>query len=155
MIQRIQTLFLLLAAAVMGVLLVPSLSFVSYEGNPEVLEGPVKALLADQVYNVYDQSVLLGITGVAAILALATIFLFKNRPLQMRLNQIGMAAGILILLLAAIFFYPALEESELSVTALSPGLGIGIPVLFIIFLFMASRNIRKDEKLVRSMDRLR
>ena len=130
MIQRIQSLFLLLAAGVMGILLIPSLSFLNFNGESDKLEGTARAFLADQAYNIYDQSVLLGMVAATAALSLITIFLYGNRPLQLRINKITMAAGILVILLAAIFFYPVVEESDISLSQLTPGVGLALPVIW-------------------------
>lgn len=110
------------------------------------------ALLADGVYTLNDHIALLVVFGLAAALALVSIFLFRNRKLQLRLvlfTLIGVLIGIG--LIAGLFLQQGGELSD----QLEGGLGIILPFLSILFLILAYRFIRRDDKLVRSMDRLR
>ena len=85
------------------------------------------------------------------IFASVTIFLYRNRPLQARLCVVGM------FLQAA--WYGYLAYCWTSAFALSgtfhPSFIVCLPLIAIIFLVMARQGIIKDEKLVRSMDRIR
>jgi hypothetical protein len=144
MLQRIQTIFLALAAG--AVFATISLPFAT---APQPIE--TSALFADSVYDVNDHLVLLICFAVGGALALASIFLFKNRPLQMRLSLLaffavlgGLVFGIVLLVL---------DRGSLDQAALA--LGTGSPLVALVFLLLARRAIQKDEKLVRSMDRLR
>lgn len=135
MIQRIQTIWLLLAAAAAFASL--KLSF--YSGNKdnnlfEVLTGSSHFLLM--------------ILSVAVgLLALITIFLYKNRKLQIRLNLLGIALQLAVL---AVYFQQTKTYVQGNFT-LTSALSFIIPVFFILALL----GIRKDEKLIKSMDRLR
>ena len=87
----------------------------------------------------------------SAVLALIAIFLFKNRKDQFVLNRSNM---ILNLFLLGFFVYRSLNLSgETSVS--EKGIGMLIPVFSIVFLVLANRAIKKDEDLVKSVDRLR
>ena len=86
------------------------------------------------------------------ILALITIFLFKKRTLQMRLNYLNIFLSVL--LVGGIFYFATILEKETSSVA-EYGIGGIFPLLGIIFLFLANNFIRKDERLIRSADRLR
>jgi hypothetical protein len=124
MIQRIQSLYLLLATGSLGTLFMRSVAFADFtEPNPSLSAS------ADGYLNIYDSPISMGMTVVGIALSLLTIFLFKNRPLQVQLTWLG------ILTMAALLGFP------LS--------------LSVVFSFLAIRSIRKDEKLVRSADRLR
>lgn len=86
-------------------------------------------------------------------LCLIAIFLFKKRPTQNRLCIIS-----ILLAIAAI----ALEVKNAESYKAQPGFVKGtyqlaalLPILMIIFLIMAIRGIHKDQKLVKSLDRLR
>ena len=84
-------------------------------------------------------------------LALTSIFLFKNRQNQFVLNRLNI---ILNLFLLGFFVYRSLSLSgEASVS--EKGIGMLIPVFSIVFLVLANRAIKKDEDLVKSVDRLR
>ena len=85
------------------------------------------------------------------VLALISIFLFKNRQNQFVLNRLNI---ILNLFLLGFFVYRSLSLS--GETAVSEkGIGMLIPVFSIVFLVLANRAIKKDEDLVKSVDRLR
>tara|TARA_R110002049_G_scaffold17731_3_gene68622 strand:+ start:4334 stop:4675 length:342 start_codon:yes stop_codon:yes gene_type:complete len=92
-----------------------------------------------------------GIFYVSAILAMIAILLFKNRKNQFVLNRLNM---ILNLFLLGFFVYRSLNLSgETSVS--EKGIGMLIPVFSIVLLVLANRAIKKDEDLVKSVDRLR
>ncbi|MBK8388026.1 MAG: DUF4293 family protein [Saprospiraceae bacterium] len=77
MIQRIQSIFLLLSSS----------GFIGqFFTDLATSTKPIPYLLADQVYEVQDSPVLVGLTVVGALVSLAAIFLFKNRPLQQKLS---------------------------------------------------------------------
>ena len=149
MIQRIQSIFLLLAAAALG-----GQFGLPYLQAPE--NDPARTLpaLTDGVFNPLDNPGLLGLSALGALVSLAAIFLFKNRPLQARLAGVSAIAGILLLALIAFTtkstFDQAPEGSSMQFAA-----GLALPVLALVFNWLATRAIRKDEALVRSMDRLR
>jgi len=89
----------------------------------------------------------------ASGLEIAAIFLFKKRPLQIRLVSL---ANILVALMLAILSYAAYNLSGAHPgTGLVPGAGL-LPLLaVVIFNLLALRGIRADEKLVKDMHRLR
>lgn len=135
MIQRIQSIWLLLAAAASFASL--KLTFYSgYKSNNlfEELKG--------------SSNFLLMILSVAVgLLALITIFLFKNRKLQLRLTLLGIVLQAAVLL---IYFQQTKNFLQGNYT-LTSAISFIIPVFFI----LAWLGIRKDEKLIKSMDRLR
>ncbi len=86
-----------------------------------------------------------------AALALLSIFKYKNRQNQFVLNRLNM---ILNLFLLGFFVYRSLNLSGEN-TISEKGIGMLIPVFSIVFLVLANRAIKKDEDLVKSVDRLR
>ncbi|MDX1685623.1 MAG: DUF4293 family protein [Saprospiraceae bacterium] len=155
MIQRIQTLFLLLAALCMAALFAPTLAFVTVEGDTSTMKNAAQSMMADGLFNIYDHVLILALVGLAAIVVFINIFFFRNRTLQLRINRVAMAAGILVILLAGIFFYQDYQMMDTGKYVITIDFGILAPVLFILMLVLASRYIKKDDRLVRSMDRLR
>jgi hypothetical protein len=139
MLQRIQTIWLMLAA-ICGFL---TLKFPFYSGNKADANN-VKTF----EYLIASGSIIILILTVAVfVTVLITIFLYKNRKLQLRITL----AVIVVSLLNIFLYYTETKkfaEGNYSLTAL---LTVAIPF----FLFFAARNIYKDEKLVKSMDRLR
>lgn len=135
MIQRIQTIWLLLAAICVFL----TIQFPLYSGTTA---NNVFVELNGQ-YNL----LLLIITVAVGILSAVTIFLFKNRKLQVRLAIVALIVQIGAL---------ALYISQLkNFTSGNFALGSVLSFAVIIFLIMAIVAINKDQKLVKSLDRLR
>ncbi|MGK2861981.1 MAG: DUF4293 family protein, partial [Chitinophagaceae bacterium] len=86
------------------------------------------------------------ITGCSILVSLITIFLFKNRKLQLRLT----IAGLILSLLAIVLYFLEMKKMD-GVIALSSVFVFIVPISY----FMAARGIWKDEKLVKSLDKLR
>lgn len=136
MLQRIQTIYLFLAALVSA-----GLIFVFNIGENAAGE----AVFAQDILVVF------GLFLASAALSLVTIFLFKNRKLQFVLGRLNI---ILNLILLGLFVYWSLNvsgESNIS----EKGIGMLIPIISIVFLVLANKAIKKDEDLVKSVDRLR
>jgi hypothetical protein len=144
MIQRIQSIFLLLAA----------LCFFGLFGIPFASSDVVGAhFFADQVYDVTDHTILTVLAILGGVISLIGIFLYKNRSAQMRMGIFSIIASIFILVVAFLLVYN--EADKLGDIEIYEKLGIGLPVLSILFVVLANRFIKKDDKLVKSMDRLR
>lgn len=148
MIQRIQTVYLLLAAAAaLGQFALPYL--VAATAGPIALPA-----LSDGRLNPLDNPGLLALTALTALVSAVAIFLFRNRPLQGRLAGGAAVASLLLLVLAALTTKQTLDAVPAD-TSLQIQAGLGLPAVALIFQWLAMRNIGKDEKLVRSIDRLR
>jgi hypothetical protein len=91
-------------------------------------------------------------TVVMAVLVATTIFLYRNRMLQKRLCSI--AVFVLIFLNGLVFFSLLYAKNSLSYTA-TYNLTAIFPMICAILVYMAERRIKKDEDLVRSLDRIR
>ena len=136
MIQRIQSVYLLLLALTAGVLPFFTELWTNAKG--------LMVYAQDQLW------VSIAFYAVAA-LAVIAIFMFKNRKNQFVFNRLNM---ILNLFLLGFFVYRSLNLSgETSVS--EKGIGMLIPIVSIVLLFLANRAIKKDEDLIKSVDRLR
>jgi len=146
MIQRIQSIFLLLAAACAFCLF--AFPFATTDTNIEA-----SSLFSDGIYNLNDHQALLALFAVAGGLSAIAIFLFKNRKTQLMLGRFAIIANIIGIVLLIVFFF---QDRDTYSDLPNDGFGIYLPVLFLVFAGLALRNISKDEKLVRSSyDRLR
>ena len=145
MIQRIQSVLLLLAAAAVFALF--KLPF----GSAETIAG--SALFNDGIFSIQDHVGLLGLFCAAGAIAFISIFLFNNRPLQLKLSRVAIIANVIGIILAAVLFMQ--DSNAMGAAVPKEELGLGLPVLSIIFAALAIRFINKDENLVKSMDRLR
>ena len=98
----------------------------------------------------------LALVIVVVALNLGTIFLYKNRVTQLRLIKLNLvlATGLLA---ATVLYIDVAMSQYIEGTELEPtyGLALAMPLLIMVFTFLANRSIKKDEALVRSMDRLR
>jgi hypothetical protein len=135
MIQRIQTLWLLLAGA--GSLATLKLSF--FSGNKD------NNLFAE--LNGTSHFLLLILAVAIAVTAFAAIFLFKNRRLQTQLSFLG----FLLQVGALVLYFLQTQKYVQGNFTLTSAVSFAIPVFFILALL----GIRKDAKLIKSMDRLR
>lgn len=96
---------------------------------------------------------MLALFSLAGIAAIGSIFLFKNRKIQMRLTLLSLLVTVAGIVWSFIFYSQALKA--LSDQTYKDELGRFLPLLALVFMTLAYRFIRKDEKLVKSMDRLR
>jgi len=154
MIQRKQTLFLLAGLVCLAFLFAPSVSLATIEGT--VLEERVSgsAMLEDGVFNITDHIILMLLALLGILFSFITILYFKNRSVQMRLCRFIIIATILMILLGGWFFYQNLLLIPVG-TEVHIEYGILLPPAVIVFIIFAMRFINRDEKLVRSSDRLR
>lgn len=146
MIQRIQSIFLLLAGAT-G-LTQPAVDFATV---PAAVAG--SELFADAQYDVFDSMGLLIPFLAGGALAVVAIFLFNNRKNQLLVSRISFLAYLVGIALTVIFY---MRDAIYQGTAEpNDGVGLYLPIAGLILLILAMRYIGKDEKLVRSADRLR
>lgn len=143
MIQRIQSVFLFLAAVACLVLFALP---VATTNTPEA----ASALFSDGQYTLSDDPVLMGFFAFAGLLLLGGIFLFRNRPLQIRLSWLSIA-----IILGGVGYGFYLLSADQAQNEAQVGSGIALPLLAIILAYLAKTYIHKDERLVRSADRLR
>lgn len=157
MIQRIQTIWLLLATVViLGLFMFPYLNYIDLVGLGKKLSvtGEYSAVNNESVKqsNFLLQTIA---TVVVALVPLATIFQFKNRKLQIKLIFVSIAS---IALLGVWMYFTSAATLDLisqSFGANNIGVGFFLLPISIIFLAMALGGIRNDEKLIKSADRLR
>jgi len=140
MFQRIQTLWTLLAACC-GFL---TFKFSFYSGNLPAngATGPTFKHLSAST------SLLIFVLTVALVSGLIIdIFLYKNRKLQLRLLLIGIAVSLLNIFL----YYQQTQQYAEGTYAFTALFTLAIPILLV----LAARGVYRDEKLVKSADRLR
>ena len=89
--------------------------------------------------------------GLSALLAIISIFAFKNRQNQFVLNRFNILSNLILL---GVFSWRTLQSSGENSFS-EKGVQLVVPFISIVFLFLANRAIRRDEELVKSADRLR
>jgi Domain of unknown function (DUF4293) len=146
MIQRIQTIYLFLAAtAGFGVLALP------FASTPEVVQS--SALFSDNLFSTSDNIGLLVLFALAGALAIGSIFLFNNRKVQLKISWAALLANLFGFGLAGFLFFQ--DKARLGSSTVNGGVGAFLPIAFILFVFLAIKGIKKDESIVKSADRLR
>ena len=137
MIQRIQSIFLILAAGtVFGQFAVPYASADS--GNP-ALALPA---LADGALNPFDNVGLLGLSLLSGVLSLAAVFLFRNRSLQARLALLSLLACIMLVVLAVLVCKQTLDALPEGMQV-QYGAGLALPPLAALLTSLSARDIPK------------
>ena len=134
MIQRIQSIYLILVAIIAG-------------GIPYIL-----GLWNTTNINIFTINTLYIVAGfiISAMMSLVSIFMFKNRKSQFIINRLNIILNFILLI---VFVYSSLTTSgEIEVS--EKGVGI-LPIISIVLLVLANKAIKKDEDLVKSVDRLR
>jgi peptidoglycan/LPS O-acetylase OafA/YrhL len=146
MLQRIQSLFLLFAAGLQSIQFLPQFGLLAAPPNPQ------HAYLADGLINGRDLSALWVLFGLGAAMSLVAIFMFKNRKQQVLVARLSIITILFALLLTV---YQVHFVQKLPVEGMTPSFGLYAAVASAVLAMLAARAIRKDEKLVRSIDRLR
>lgn len=154
MIQRIQTLYLLLVTALMAVTLTTRLAWFGGAGEEFSLYA---FSLKGADGEVLHSAVYLGILLIlSAVLPLVTIFLYRRRMLQIRLCVVEMVFLVGSALMEGIYYYLGCRVvSDLALSAHGLRAPIALPVVALLLTWLAVRAISRDELLVRSADRIR
>ena len=90
--------------------------------------------------------------GLSTTLTLFSIISFKKRQNQFVIGRLNI---ILNLILLGLFVYHSLNLSGETQVVSEKGIGMFLPILAIVLLGFANKAIKKDEDLVKSVDRLR
>lgn len=157
MIQRIQTLYLLVVTALMAVTLFCPIVSLNVEGSQVTLAA--FAITDAQGVLSHASAWLGGLLAVTTLLPFVTIFLFKHRQLQIRLCGVELALLVGDVLVMVGFAY-ALSQNiftdfNLGFSNLAFHIPVIMPIVSAILTFMALKATLKDELLVRSLDRIR
>ncbi len=169
MIQRIQSVYLALAVAALIVLFfLPLASFTSdfvyYKFYVSHLDQ-----ISDQSGNgaaMVNNNIVLALgvfTGLIVLVSGIAIFLYKNRRFQSKIVKLGILMNVMLIGLIFFVFLPLIgrtlnAEMNYETIAFIFNLQIAViyfPLVSLLMLILANRSIMKDEKLVRSADRLR
>lgn len=139
MIQRSQSIWLLLASVC---------AFLSIE-FPFFYINSIIPGVATEEFTAKSKILLVVLTSILGALLLFTVFLYKNRKLQLRLTLLALVVGLL-----NIYLY--FQYGYINIT-IKPGIALSSVFVFFIpvFCLMALVGIRRDIKLIKSLDRIR
>ena len=149
MIQRIQSFYLFLAAIFVALIMIFKISTISDQNQTADLF--YWSILGSEGAGAWILTVTVPL---AMILFLFTIFQYKNRILQLKLSKLiylllaGIVTGIY---LSTSSVLDEMQEGVIQVR----GVAYYLPLAALALNFLASRSIMKDERLIKSVDRLR
>lgn len=154
MIQRIQTLYLLLIVVLTSLTLFLPLAWFGNEAGQFTLYAfALKNGAGEAVQSTIYMGVLLALT---CALPLVTAFLFKRRMLQLRLCVAELVLLLGAAAMEAVYYFLScrvFSDIEFHTQGFRPA--IALPLVCLLFAFLAARAIFRDELLVRSLDRIR
>jgi hypothetical protein len=140
MIQRIQSIWLLLAAIL--VWLTWKLPF--YTGLQTNDVQPVAIITLNGGFDWMTNLLTIG----SGVLAFASIFLFKNRKLQIRFTSVALLLQLLLVVRYILIIQENFQSGTVSLTA-------ALIAISMVLLIQAIRSIRRDQQLLEETDRLR
>jgi hypothetical protein len=141
MIQRIQSLWLIVAAAI---------AFATYKLTlyvGKITDG------SERIFQLANDFFMVIVIIALGLLALISLCVFKDRKLQFKLSVTGVILSIGFLFLEY-FKVEQFKKEKLILTG-SYQIGALLPILMIVFFYLAARGVYRDERLIKSMDRLR
>ena len=131
--QRVQTLYMILGALISMVIALLFPMYITAEGMVMPLDNPV----------------ILFLFGFITGALIANVFNFKKRSLQIVLNRIVLVANVVLIA------FMAWDMSQHWGEGSRLGISLFVPFITMIFIYLANKGISKDEKLIRSADRIR
>jgi hypothetical protein len=156
MIQRIQSIFLLLAA-VSGVcaFFIPFWTYTGIGVDFTYSFGTmgVTHVSGNAQLLIVSTLPIIILLGLHVILDFVSLFYYKNRSMQIRINTFNIFITLIVIGTVFLWVPYMIKESVLATEEWNYGLLF--PVISFIFLLLANRFIKKDEKLVKAADRLR
>jgi len=102
-------------------------------------------------YFLFDQKYIV-LFGLSTTFSLLSILSYKKRQNQFVIGRLNI---ILNLILLGLFVYRSLNVSGETILVSEKGIGMFLPIVAIVLLVLANKFIKKDEDLVKSVDRLR
>jgi len=155
MIQRVQTVYLLIVAALFTALFF--LPLATLQSGDEVFLFDVTGLnsTAQPSELVAPTWSLLALAGIIVVLAFTIIFMYKKRVLQIRLSIFSSLLIIGFCALAGFYLWQFGNSARLPALKIIPAIWCAFPIIALIFNYLAIRKIGADEVLVRSLNRIR
>ena len=158
MIQRIQSVYLAIITILCGLVFVFPFGEITIPNGSVIMDGfsiiSQDSKITAELFKPWPVTIL---ARLAALLAPACIAQFKNRTLQMKMCRLN--ALFLLGLIFSMFYLidkaQAMFEGMQIEAEIHYGIGTYLPLLAVVLNILATRAIKKDDKLVRSADRLR
>lgn len=171
MLSRIQTVFFALGIIAIGVLFAADIARWEYTPTDNTagisidfkLSGITIVKDVDEAMGtgpIEKKTLQLQLIAVASALFMAMgIGLYKNRGLQMKVARLAMFAGILLTGIILYYCFVTVPQTKLNIPdgqlKFIPSLGMFLPVVAALFAYLGYRGVKKDDDLVKSVDRIR
>ncbi len=155
MIQRAQSVYLLSVSVLMIFMIVLPAAEIAIKGGEIVIyhNYGLKSYSAENAKIIFSTFPVTILTCVIALISFINIFLYNNRNLQMRFCIYNMI--LLIGLVVLIYFYYTVMRKRLDILNHTFKIAIVFPIISAILTLLSLKDIRRDEALVRSCERLR
>lgn len=157
MIQRIQTIYLLIAVVLSVICMFMPLGEFVVDGLPVAREYNLWLLVVDGAsthHFTFATSPMFAVLLVSSALGCYAVFAFRNRLAQARLCMFGALLIVGWYILYAVYSR-ILGGTDGQIAEFSPSWAAVLPALSLVFLLLARRAIMADERLVRAADRIR
>jgi len=155
MIQRIQTVYILLAAGLFFALFFLPLAIIRSGDVFYVFQVSGLHTTTTAIELVYPAWALLVIAAIIVLLSFVIIFLYKHRLLQIRICIYNTLLMIGFCLLTGFYLWQFNNSPNLPDLKISLRFWACFPIIAVIFNYLAIRNIGADEAMIRSLERLR
>ena len=143
-IQRIQSIYLLLAAILMAVFMfLPAIGLASESGLQTIGALNVCGIT-------HAMPLLMCLDVLIVVLLLITLFKYRNLPFQMKLCKVNILLIVTLLIIIGITAY--LQKVQ-SISAIQ--WGNVLPLIAIVFVVLAHKGIKHDKKLLSDSERIR
>ncbi len=152
MIQRIQTVYFILIAGLMLAMLFLPLGEASGDTGLVMKANGIFQRSGDLLYATW---ILYAFVILVALDALSAIFLYKNRPLQIKCSYVNCIQILLVYGLFFFYHYSFFSKEQYEYYETTMFITLAFPAVALILNFLAIRGIKKDEKLIKSLDRIR
>ena len=151
MIQRIQSLYLFLAAVALGLVFFFPLANLS--NSQDIIIFNVTGFSKFSILEKIPTWPLMVITLLSLLITIIVIGLFKKRPLQIKLIRIALMLNLGFIALTY-FVYGDHLANQIKMQV-NYDMGSVFPLVALIFHVLAMYAINKDERLIKSIDRIR
>jgi len=155
MLQRIQSIYLLLASlAIFALYLVPLVHNVTLDGkSADILVTGVFQVVNGQQAHTEVFVALTAVTAIIGIIPLIIIFLYKNRK-----QQIALCYSAMLVIVGYSFWMAQTAKKvmgDIKIDTHNFGIGLFLSSISMLLIIFALKAMQRDEKLVKSADRLR
>lgn len=150
MLQRIQTVYLLLASICMVVSLLTNLAVFTFGGEIVNFQAMGFYMNGEIIFSTWGLFI---IGNIAAVLSVIIVFLYKKRMLQIRLASFNLF--MILGYYGLIAFYILKRNPEANSVFENVSIGMITPFIAIVLIYLAIRKIGADEALIRSLNRIR